>query len=242
VNKVEVNSEAGQKMIADLGVKAIPAFVFSKEITKTDFYSQAATYFENKNEQYILNTAQVGLPVGKYLQAPSVSADDVQLGAQDAKVKVVLFSDYQCPFCKTLNPTIGQVLKEFGDKILFVFKEFPLSIHPQAEGAALASMCASEQGKFQGYNDKLFATQADWGKAQGTQKFKTYAMGLGLNSKQFNECLDGKKFQSVLERNKAEAEELGLTGTPGTFVNGEFSNGAVPFEELKKLIEQELAK
>lgn len=242
VTKVDANSEAGQKMISDLGLKTVPSFIFGKEIAKTDFFTQAASYFENKNEQYVLNTAQVGLPVGKYLQAPTVATEDTQVGSAESKVKVVLFSDYQCPFCKALHPTIKKVLEQYGDRILFVFKHLPLSIHPQAENASLAAICASEQGKFMEYSDKLFNAQAEWGKTTGVQSFKNYAAQLGLKGAQFNQCLDSKKFQSVIDRNKSEADELGISGTPGTFVNGDFQNGAVSFEDLQKLIEQELAK
>jgi protein-disulfide isomerase len=241
--KVDQNSAEGQKMIGDLGIKSIPAFVFTKDIEKTDFYKQAAAIFEKKNDQYVLNTAQVGLPVGKYLELPKVTDSDVKVGSVDAKVKMIVFSDFQCPYCKAFHPTIKQALSEYGDKILFVFKQFPLSnIHPQALPAALASECANEQGKFLSYADKLFEKQAEWGKTTGIQSFKTYAAQLGLSASQFGTCLDSKKYQSKVDADQAEGQSFGISGTPDVFVNSQFQTGAVDYPTLKKMIDQELSK
>jgi protein-disulfide isomerase len=241
--KVDQNSPEGQKDVTDLGIKSLPAFVFGKDIEKTDFYQQAAAIFEKKGDQYVLNTAQVGLPVGKYLELPKISENDIKIGSEDAKVKLIEFSDFQCPFCKAFHPTIKQALAEYGDRILFVWKQFPLAtIHPQATTAALASECANEQGKFLPYADLLFEKQADWGKTTGSQSFKTYAAQLGLNAGQFASCLDGKKYEEKINADMAEAQNFGIGGTPDIFVNSQFRTGAIPYETLKGMIDQELNK
>lgn len=240
--KVDQNSPEGRKLVADLEIKSIPAFIFSQEVEKTDFFQQASAVLDKKGNQYVLNTAQVGLPIGKYLETPAISESDIKVGTQDAKVKIVEFSDFQCPFCKALHLTMKKILADYGDKILFVFKEFPLPIHPQAPGAALASECANEQGKFLPYADKLFDSQADWGKTTGTQKFKTYAAELRLNATQFSQCLDSKKYQDKVDADLAEGKKFGLSGTPGTFVNNQFENGAVDYDTLKGIIDGELNK
>ena len=134
------------------------------------------------------------------------------------------------------------MLGEYSGKVLFVYKHFPLNFHLQAENAALASECANEQGKFVAYGDKLFETQSEWQNTKDTQKFKTYALQMGLISSQFNKCLDDKKYQSKIERGKSEGASFGVSGTPATFVNGQFKNGAISYDELKKTIEEELAK
>lgn len=241
--KIDQNSPEGQKMIADFGIKSLPAFIFAKEVDKTDFYQQAAAVLELKNDQYLLNSAQVGLPVGKYLELPQITASDIQSGPVDAKVKMIEFSDFQCPYCQAFHATIKQAISEYGDKMLFVFKHFPLSnIHPQAENAALASECANEQGKFLPYADKLFEKQADWGKATNTQLFKTYATQLGMNASQFGTCLDSKKYQSKIDADLAEGQSFGISGTPDVFVNSQFQNGAIDYPTLKAMIDQELSK
>jgi protein-disulfide isomerase len=243
-SKVDVNSEEGKKMATDLNIKTIPAFVFAKEVKKAEFYAKAAPAFSNINEQYVLNTVQIGMPIGRYIDSPKVSTDDIQFGAQDAKVKLVLFTDFQCPYCKAVHPVIKQALEQYGDKILFVFKNLPLAIHPQAEPAALAAACANEQGKFMPFADKLFDTQDVWGKAKGTQLFKTYAAQLGLNATQFNQCLDSSKYKGLIDQTKTDANDLSIAGTPATFVNGQVLGTTAPvtIEGLQKAIDQELAK
>jgi len=241
--KIDQNSPEGQKMIADFGIKSLPAFIFAKEVDKTDFYQQAAAVLDKKNDQYVLNTAQVGLPVGKYLELPKVTETDIKSGPADAKVTMIEFSDFQCPYCKAFHATIKQALGEYGDKILFVYKNFPLSnIHPQALSAALASECANEQGKFLPYADKLFEKQADWGKAKDTQLLKTYAAQLDMNASQFGTCLDSKKYQSKVDADLSEGQNFGISGTPDVFVNSQFQNGAIDYPTLKKMIDDELAK
>jgi protein-disulfide isomerase len=199
--------------------------------------------FNKKDDQFILQTVELGLPVGKYTETPSVGVDDIQIGNKESKVKIVEFSDFQCPYCKVLHlSAVEKIINDYGDKILFVFKQFPLDFHPQAENAALASECANEQGKFLPYADKLFNSQDDWGKSEGTQKFKTYAVQLRLNAGQFNQCLDEKKFQDKISRDKEEAKSFGISGTPSVFINDQFKGGVANYDELKTIIDQELAK
>lgn len=240
--QIEETSPEGQKLITDLGMKSLPAFVFGKDIEKTDFFAQAAAIFDKAGDQYLLNTAQVGLPVGKYLSLPKISGTDIKVGQDDAKVKLIEFSDFQCPYCKVLHPTINQALSEYGDKIQFVFKQFPLSFHPQAQNAALASECANEQGKFLAYADKLFETQDSWGKTTGTQSFKNLAVQMGLQSSQFSTCLDSKKYQDKISADLTEGQSFGISGTPAIFINNRFQTGAVDYATLKGIIDSELNK
>ena len=125
-------------------------------------------------------------------------------------------------------------------KVLYVYKHYPLSFHAQAENAALAGECAYEQKKFTEYADTLFAKQEEWGKTEGTQKFKDYARTLKLDTASFNACLDDKKYQDKVSADMEEGRKFGISGTPGTFVNGTFLNGAVSKEELKAAIDAEL--
>jgi len=241
--KVDINSESGKKLAEQTEVRAIPAFVFSKSIEETSLFVQAQSVFEEKNGQYLLNSSAVGLPVGKYLETPVIGEGDIVIGSRDAKVKVIEYSDFQCPYCKQMHEvTISPMLKEYGDKIAYVYKHLPLNFHPQAENAALAGECANEQGKFLAYADKLFATQADWGKTEGTQSFKSYARQIGLNASQFNQCMDSNKYKDKITADAQEAQSFGISGTPGTFVNDQFNGGAVPFASFKKAIDAELAK
>ena len=131
-------------------------------------------------------------------------------------------------------------MKTYKDQVLFDFKEFPLSIHPQANDAALASQCALAQGKFWEYADKLYTTQSDWTNTNDMADFKTYAQGLGLNTVQFNQCLDSKKSQSKIDADMKEASDLGLSGTPSIFINDTFESGVVSADQLKSDIDTQL--
>ncbi len=225
-------------------ISSIPAFIFSKEVAEVPVYEQAKQLFvplNDKDGQYTLDIAQVGIPVGKYLELPTINDTDIQSGSKDAPVKVVEFTDFQCPYCKAFHATLEQTLKAYGDKVLYVYKNYPLPIHPQAENAALAGECANEQGKFSDYADTLFSKQDEWGKTTGVQKFKAYARTLGLDGAKFDACLDGKKYQDLVTASTEEGKKFGISGTPGTFVNGTFLNGAVPGSDLKSAIDAEIA-
>jgi protein-disulfide isomerase len=244
VEKLDVSKDKKAKEIAEsAGVLSIPAFVFSKEIAELSIFEQARQLFKKleTGDEYALDTAQVGIPVGKYLELPEIGEKDIKMGSEDAPVRVVEFTDFQCPFCKTFHETLQNELKAYGDKVLYVFKQYPISsIHPQAEAASLASECANEQGKFTEYADTLFSKQDEWGKTTGSQKFKDYARTLKLDTKKFNACVDEKKYQDKVTANMEEGKKFGISGTPGTFVNGTFLNGAISKEELQAAINVEL--
>lgn len=242
--KVDVNSDAGKKLIEKTGVKTIPAFIFSKEIEKTDLYAQGQQFFDKKDEGYVLRSAEAGLPVGKYIEAPKAQEGDIQVGNKDSKISVIEFSDFQCPYCKKYHEeVISKMLKEYGDKINFVYKQYPLNFHAQANSAALAAACANEQGKFVAYADKLYASQDVWGKLKdASATFKTYASQTGLNAAQFGKCLDDKKYQDQITRNQEEAQNFGVNGTPSTFINDEFQNGLSTYEALKEKLDKMLAQ
>lgn len=242
--QVDIDSQDGRQLIDQSSINALPAFFFDANIEKTQFFTTAASLFGDKlpGGWYAVDAARIGMTPGKFLSLPEVGADDLVLGNRDAKVKVVEFSDFQCPYCKAFQPAIKQMLDEYGDRVTYVYKQFPLtSIHPQAEDAALAVECANEQGKWFEYGDNLFAKQDEWGKAVGTQKFKDYARALRLDTVKFSQCLDTDKYADRIREQLSEGEKFGITGTPGTFVNGKFIGGYVGYDDLKKMIDDELA-
>ena len=240
--KVDASSVEGKLLADKFGIKTIPGFVFSEEVAESDFFDKAPNVFNQKEKEYVLNGAEIGMPVGKYLELPVIEEDNARIGKNDATIRLIEFSDFQCPYCKVLHESVKQILAEMGDQVQLVFKNLPLDIHPQAENAAMAGACASEQGKFEDYANKLFASQSDWNTTKGTAKFKNYAVQLKLNVVQFNKCLDDKKYSDLIEKDMAEAEKFGITGTPAIFINGQFKNGAVSLEELKSIIDGELGK
>ncbi|EKE20912.1 MAG: DSBA oxidoreductase [uncultured bacterium] len=240
-NKVDYSSAEGKKMVEDFKIRSLPAFVFGKEIEDTELFGQAQAIFVEKNGKYFMDSAKAGLPVGKYLQTPVIGENVIKFGPDDAKVKLVEFSDFQCPYCQMFQKTMNEVVKTYGDKVQFVFKNLPLeSIHPRAKAAAMAAECANEQGKFIEYGDKLFANQKIWGESKDNKMFVGYASQLKMNTAQFTQCLTDEKYKDKIESDLKEAGEFGISGTPAVFINDKFKNGAVAKEELKAIIDGEL--
>jgi protein-disulfide isomerase len=159
-------------------------------------------------------------------------------GPATAPVTIVEFSDFQCPFCSRVNPTIKQVQDKYGDKVRIVFRQFPLSFHQQAAKAAEASLCANDQNKFWELHDAMFADQ----QALGVDQLKAKAASLGVNAEQFNQCLDSGKHAAAIQADLKDGQAAGVSGTPALFVNGRFINGAVPFEQIDPVIQDELRR
>jgi protein-disulfide isomerase len=161
------------------------------------------------------------------------------LGASQAPVTIVEFSDFECPYCGALYPTLKEVEKNYGDKIKVVYRQFPLaSIHPNAQKAAEASLCANEQQKFWELHDAMFTDQRNL----SVNALKQKAAALNLNTDQFNSCLDSGKYVDVIRRDVADGTKLGVSGTPAMFVNGRYLSGAQPYQEISKIIDDEIRR
>ncbi len=186
-----------------------------------------------------------------------LSDDDPFLGPEDAIVTVVEFSDFECPYCGAAAGTYDQLISQFKardpsweaavpklkemaeqGKIKFVYRDFPLSFHQNAQKAAEAAECADEQDKFWEMHDKIFENMDDL----SVPALKQYAKDLGLNSAEFDTCLDSGQMAEEVQKDLADGKIAGITGTPGFFINGQLISGAQPFSAFEQIIEAELAK
>lgn len=211
-----------------IGMSVVAAgLLISREIAKNSAQSQIA-----------------GVPVVEKVQI-DVPAGLPVLGDNHAKVTIVEFADFQCPFCgewqKTIFPEIKSKYIDTG-KARFVFMGFPF-LGAESYQAAEAASCANEQGKFWEYHDKLFTSQK--GENEGTFSYdnlKKLGLELNLNKMEFNSCLDSKKYQSKNEQDLTAATNYGVQSTPTVYINGSKIEGIMPFVEYQKLIDAELSK
>ena len=158
-------------------------------------------------------------------------------GPENAAVTLVEFSDFQCPFCRRVNPTFEKIEQEYGDKVRVVFKHLPLSIHAKAPAAHAASEAAHRQGKFWEMHDKIFANQRDLSESN----YDKWAGELGLDVAKFTADRQAAEVKRRVSRDASEAAALGVTGTPAFFINGKFFSGAQPYEAFKAKIDEALA-
>lgn len=176
--------------------------------------------------------------------------DDPMLGNKNAPVTLIEFSDYQCPFCrKYWTETFPLIKKEYVDtgKVKVVFRDFPLGFHPMAIPSATAANCVREKGGDVAYwkmHDKIFSEEniLDGGTVKSTISYtegdlKKWAKDIGYD---IGACLDSKEFLSEIQKDQADGQSYGVSGTPAFFVNGNLVSGAQPFSEFKRLIDSEL--
>jgi len=170
---------------------------------------------------------------GKVVEV-KVNDDDAYKGSKSAKVTVVEFSDFQCPFCKRASGNYDAIVKAYGDKVRVVFKHFPLvQIHDSAYKAAQAAQCMNDQGKFFEYHDKLFANNTALTEAD----LKKYVTEVGGDVAKFDDCVKKEKYKAKVDKDMAEGQKYGVSGAPTYFINGNMLVGAVSFEELKQAID-----
>jgi protein-disulfide isomerase len=160
-------------------------------------------------------------------------------GPSDAIVTIVEFSDFQCPYCGRLAPILKQLLEKYPTQLRVVFRNNPLStIHPNAEKAAEAGACAGMQGKFWEMHDLLYSEQ----NALSVDALKEKGRRLGLDSKEFDDCMDSGRGAEVVKADQKASAELGLTTTPSSFVNGRFVSGAMAPFKWESLINEEIMR
>jgi len=195
---------------------------------------------QQAHEDYYQELREKG-GVSIYLQKPRVDVayDPARLrGSPSAPVVILEFSDFQCPYCQSAEPTLKKLLVKYEGQVSLAYRDLPLQeIHPQAELAAEASRCAGEQGKFWEYHDLLFQNQ--------NRLHRDGLMGLArdlkLEEKQFDSCLSSGKYKSQVEEDRQAGLRTGVNGTPGFFINGNIVSGNQPQDSFEKIIEAELA-
>ena len=166
----------------------------------------------------------------------AMDASGPSRGPAGARVTIVEFADFECPYCARAAETVHQVLAAYPDQVRLVFRHFPLSFHARAPKAAEAGACAEEQGKFWELHDALFESQA-----LEVDELKEQAGRVGVDRAKFDACLDSGRMAARVKKDQSVGEQAGVSGTPAFFINGIVLSGAQPEEAFRRIIDQELA-
>jgi protein-disulfide isomerase len=157
-------------------------------------------------------------------------------GPADAKITLVEFSDFECPYCSKAVGQIETLMGAYGKDVKLIYKQFPLSMHPHAEMAAAASLAAADQGKFWPMHDVLFRNYHNL----SPENFMKFARDLGLDTNKFQADLASGKYKAVIAKDVADGDAAGVNGTPALFINGKHYNGPIEMEVLKPILDAEL--
>lgn len=174
------------------------------------------------------------LPAPSGQLAPVDESRDHILGNKNAKVTLIEYSDFECPYCERHNPTLKAILQQYPQDVRLVYRHYPLSFHPNAQKAAEASECAGKQGKFWEMHDKIFEANPS---GLSVAVYKRLAGEIGLNQGQFDSCLDSGEMAARVAEDIASGNDAGVSGTPATFVNGSLVEGAVPLAQFQSAVQ-----
>jgi protein-disulfide isomerase len=164
--------------------------------------------------------------------------DGPAIGGKQPKVTIVEWSDFQCPFCGRVEPTLKQVMSTYKDDVRIVWRNEPLSFHPNAMPAAKAAMAAHKQGKFWQMHDLMFAHQTELSEA----KYEEWAKEVGLDVARWKKDKDSPEVAALIQKDNSYGQSVGADGTPSFFVNGRFISGAMPFDTFKSVIDEQIKK
>ncbi len=190
-----------------------------------------AAYIQNLH-----NEAKVAIKLSPPRAMVNLKDTPLRGGSADAPIVLVEYADYECPYCQQIQPSIARLESEYKGKLTFGYKDVPLPNHASAQKASEAAHCAGNQGKYWEFHDRLFAT-----KQLGVPQLKEHARALKLDTAAFDKCLDSGETAAAIRAQVTEASGFGMQGTPSFFINGRFFGNGSSYEELRKIIEEELA-
>lgn len=259
IMQILLRDEASKRGITEEELRAqlMPARLDVKKADIDKTYTEMLSTLENMNEEEAKQRIRLDLEsrlrldaykaavseimakanIQTYLSQPVASATRINvegpsLGPHEAPVTIVEFSDFQCPYCKQASSIVKRVLETYGNSVRLVFKQMPLSIHPDAFKAAQASVCANEQGRFWEFHDLLFGSND-----LSVEMLKKYALTLHLRMNDFESCLNSEGSSAAVRQDMQEAIRADVQGTPTFFVNGRILRGMRAAEDLKSLID-----
>ncbi len=225
---LDVKTQGGENLIDLFDIKSLPAFIFPKEIERIKGFENLEEVLIHEDSYYMLDPARVGMEPLKILGFSNMS---------DAKVTIVEFGDYQCPYSKQGHEALMEAVKDYSDEdVQVVFKHMPLSFHDLADEAAMAAECARNQGAFHQMSEGLFDSDLE-----SVDDIKAVAKGIeDIHFEGFEACFNSEVTRSRVGEDKTLGQEIGVSGTPVFIINGRFISGARDADDLKEMIDDEL--
>ena len=257
VERVDYRSDKGRELLEKYGVRVLPQIVLPKEIEELDVFPSLEPILSERGDAYLLDDEQImriPAPAIRVLYSPKLDERSYK-GYQSAKLSLVDFEDYECPYCgKFFKETLLKIEKEYieSGKLKYYFKDFPLAFHPHSRITAEAAECAGEQGKYWEMHDKLFEgnlsgyRERNLDKYLGKEAIERYAKEIGLDLEEFRKCLEEGRYSKEVEEDFEEGTELGVSGTPTFFIvlpdgTSYMVVGAWPYDRFKEIIEDALS-
>ncbi len=252
VREVDVSEAEGEALIAQFEFESVPQYILSSgiETIKTPsgalFIEEQAPVLVEKEGQYLVDGSKVGFDVGKFLTAPVFELDqEPVLGS--GKVRVVEFTDYQCPYCKRLHDNNAELIERLvaEGKIEYMVKDFPLGFHAEAPGVHKAANCVLKQLGSEGYyamSARIFDTQRQWsGKGEAANAMmKDLAVDVGAEATIYETCMADPEMDNEINADMAEGQKYGVSGTPALFIGTQVMPGAIGPEAFEAAVESEL--
>lgn len=236
-HRIDLDTEEGKAYAKMHDIAHIPAFVFSPQVTETDFYQQTAVLFKQSKDKYYLDTASVGIPVGKYIAQPSAT-EGMLYGNAGADVQVVVFEDLTSPESKSIHDALAKIRDEYGDKIGVAVKFLADPEQKAAQRVALGMTCAYAQDKFDAFFGAYY-TQRQRMSDESTvdENLKKIANTVRIDQTQFETCLNDGQKTDMLARHIDEAKRFGIQMLPTAFVKSDPVNEKISYETLKAQID-----
>ncbi|MBP7018045.1 DsbA family protein [Candidatus Saccharibacteria bacterium] len=178
----------------------------------------------------------------KKIDIAAVTEKDHAKGAENPKVTLIEYGDFQCPFCGVVHPTLNQVLPEYKDSVKFVYRHFPITnIHPNTLVMHRAAEAASNQDKFFELYDMIYENQQEWSESKNPLEIVTgYAKQIGLDVDQFKKDINSVEVADRVREVKNEGEKAGVESTPTFFVNGNKVDAPRSADELREILDKAL--
>jgi len=236
LGKVDVPSDEVEQFYSDnAAVFGTMSPDEAKERLRLDFEGKARMKLYRDALAELSRQSQIDLRLEEPRIYLSNFSDAQSLGPATARITIVEFTDFQCPFCRTSQLTLKRILTEYRDQIRLVFRNLPLDIHPEAFGSAQAAYCAGEQRRFWEFHDALFAA-----KDLSVEARDQIAARVGLDASRFRACLNSNASRAAIMVDVRKAKQLGFSGTPTFIINGRVHQGEIRYDDFKDTIEREL--